>query len=135
MLGFTPCRKCIRKQPNATLANVHRCVRFIFPKSNSFGLIKQLTMDLTHILICLVCYFLTDIDALMFHLAPNTKKCLKEEIHKDVLVTGEYSLSDAPGHKTSLIVGFIVILIYHVHFFPFGSTCYPGDMGFHAHTL
>lgn len=40
----------------------------------------------------------------MFHLAPNGKKCLKEEIHKDVLVTGEYTMSDAPGHKTSLIV-------------------------------
>ena len=85
---------------------MHRCVRYFPPESNSFSTIKQLTMDLTHILICLVCYFLTDIDALMFHLAPNTKKCLKEEIHKDVLVTGEYNLSDAPGHKTSLIVGY-----------------------------
>ena len=43
-------------------------------------------------------------DALMFHLPPNTKKCLREEIHKDVLVTGEYSTSDAPGQKINLAV-------------------------------
>lgn len=62
-------------------------------------------MDVTNVLILCLCYFITDIDALMFHLVPNGKKCLKAEIHKDVLVTGEYSLSDSPGHKTSLIVG------------------------------
>lgn len=40
----------------------------------------------------------------MFHLSPNQKKCLKEEIHKDVLVTGEYELSDAPGQHANLKV-------------------------------
>ena len=61
-------------------------------------------MDLVHIIcalsgICFIC-----IDGLSFHLAPHTRRCLKEEIHKDVLVTGEYELSDGPGHKTSLRV-------------------------------
>ncbi len=41
-------------------------------------------------------------NGLMFHLTPNTKKCLKEEIHKDVLVTGEYEISDGPGQKANL---------------------------------
>ncbi|XP_033104929.1 transmembrane emp24 domain-containing protein 10-like [Anneissia japonica] len=49
--------------------------------------------------------FVTEICGLSMMLPPNVKKCLKEEIHKDVLVTGEYKLSDAPGHKTSLHVG------------------------------
>lgn len=40
----------------------------------------------------------------MFHLGANQRKCLKEEIHKDVLVTGEYELSDAPGQKANLRV-------------------------------
>lgn len=44
------------------------------------------------------------LDALMFHLSPNQKKCLREEIHKDVLVTGDYELSDGPGQKTHLKV-------------------------------
>ncbi|XP_071486902.1 transmembrane emp24 domain-containing protein 10-like [Diadema setosum] len=39
-----------------------------------------------------------------FMLSPNIRRCLKEEIHKDILVTGDYRLSDAPGHKTTLHV-------------------------------
>ncbi|GAB1609688.1 transmembrane emp24 domain-containing protein 10-like [Argonauta hians] len=42
--------------------------------------------------------------SLMFHLPPNQKKCLREEIHKDLLVTGEYDISEAPGQKTNLAV-------------------------------
>lgn len=45
------------------------------------------------------------VDCISFMLTPNVKKCLKEEIHKDVLVTGEYKLSEAPGHNTLLHVG------------------------------
>jgi len=40
----------------------------------------------------------------MFHLPSNGKKCLKEEIHEGVLVTGEYDSSDALGHKLELLV-------------------------------
>ncbi|KAM8921038.1 transmembrane emp24 domain-containing protein 10 isoform 1-T1 [Pelodytes ibericus] len=34
---------------------------------------------------------------LSFPLPPNSRKCLREEIHKDVLVTGEYEVSEAHG--------------------------------------
>lgn len=61
-------------------------------------------MDVLHILSVLVLLTVVSVDSLMFHLAANQKKCLKEEIHKDVLVTGEYQLSDVPGHKTQLLV-------------------------------
>jgi len=60
--------------------------------------------------VCIRCLVLTvalclsTVDALMFHLSPNHRKCLKEEIHKDVLVTGEYELSDAPGQIANLKV-------------------------------
>ena len=40
----------------------------------------------------------------MFHLPINSKKCLKEEIHKDVLVKGEYFVSEVVGHHTKLEV-------------------------------
>jgi hypothetical protein len=43
-------------------------------------------------------------DGLRFHIRPNSKKCLKEEIHKDVPVTGEYELSEAPGQKSSITI-------------------------------
>ena len=61
-------------------------------------------MDIAHYLCLLFCICLVSIDALRFQLPPNHKKCLKEEIHKDVLVTGEFELSEAPGQKTTLHV-------------------------------
>ena len=53
-----------------------------------------------------VLYFvcLSSIQSLMFYLPVNTRKCLKEEIHKDVLVKGEYELTEIPGHHTKLEV-------------------------------
>lgn len=39
----------------------------------------------------------------MFQLPANSKKCLKEEIRKSEVVSGEYDLTDAPGQKTDLI--------------------------------
>ena len=34
-----------------------------------------------------------------FHLSPGSKKCIKEEIHKDVVVTGEYECKESPNHQ------------------------------------
>ena len=48
---------------------------------------------------------LSPTESLRFHLQPNTKRCLKEEMRKDVLVTGEYELTSAPGQRTDLTVG------------------------------
>lgn len=44
------------------------------------------------------------VSALSFTLPPGQEKCLREEVHKDVLVTGEYRLSEAPHQKTHLTV-------------------------------
>uniref|UniRef100_J3S8M0 Transmembrane emp24 domain-containing protein 10 n=1 Tax=Crotalus adamanteus TaxID=8729 RepID=J3S8M0_CROAD len=43
---------------------------------------------------------------LSFHLPPLSRKCLKEELHRDVMVTGEYEVSEAaaPGIRTNLKV-------------------------------
>ena len=49
------------------------------------------------------------VDSLMFHVKPNHKKCLREEIHKNVLVTGDYDISEAPGQKAFLRVSFRVV--------------------------
>jgi hypothetical protein len=49
-------------------------------------------MDLpTHLLLYISCIILS-VESLMFNLEPNNRKCLKEEIHKGVLVTGEYEV-------------------------------------------
>ena len=42
--------------------------------------------------------------SISFTLPTDVKKCLQEEVHKDVLVVGEFKLSDAPGQTTDLKV-------------------------------
>ncbi|XP_065832890.1 transmembrane emp24 domain-containing protein 10-like [Oscarella lobularis] len=39
-----------------------------------------------------------------FRLPVGVKKCLRDEVHKDVLVVGHYRLSDAPMQKTDIKV-------------------------------
>lgn len=46
------------------------------------------------------------VNSLSFTLVAGSKKCLREEVHKDVLVTGEYKLSEAPI-KTHLTVSYL----------------------------
>lgn len=42
--------------------------------------------------------------SIRFKLAPDTRKCIKDEVHKDVLVLGQYDLSEAPMQKTDILV-------------------------------
>ena len=35
---------------------------------------------------------------------PLPRKCLKEEIHKDVLVTGEFEVNEIAGQKVDLMI-------------------------------
>lgn len=59
----------------------------------------------TYVHLFVVCLtFLSSIESLMFYLPANTRKCLKEEIHKDILVKGDYFVSDIAGHHTKLEV-------------------------------
>uniref|UniRef100_A0A673JDF3 Transmembrane emp24 domain-containing protein 10-like n=1 Tax=Sinocyclocheilus rhinocerous TaxID=307959 RepID=A0A673JDF3_9TELE len=40
--------------------------------------------------------------SISFYLPVRSRKCLREEIHKDVLVTGEYEIIEQPNTKTNL---------------------------------
>lgn len=42
--------------------------------------------------------------SISFFLPVNSRKCLREEIHKDVLVTGEYEITEQANTKTNLKV-------------------------------
>jgi p24 family protein delta-1 len=53
----------------------------------------------------LINLFLTE--ALRFYVSTNEKRCLKEEIHKNVVMTGDYEISDSVGHTMTVIVSFI----------------------------
>lgn len=57
------------------------------------------------LLISLFSLTILQTESLSFTLSAGAKKCLREEVHKDILVTGEYRLSDAPI-KTHLTVSF-----------------------------
>ena len=48
---------------------------------------------------------------LSFTLSAGTKKCLREEVHKDILVTGEYRLSEAN------IVTDLIVSVFEMPFF------------------
>ncbi|XP_006823743.1 transmembrane emp24 domain-containing protein 10-like [Saccoglossus kowalevskii] len=61
-------------------------------------------MNIFQVLIAVALICFVGVQSLSFYLPVNNRKCLKEEIHKDVLVTGDYDLSDAPGQKTLLHV-------------------------------
>lgn len=57
-------------------------------------------MGLKSNVIAILCATLcVSVNCLMFHLPVNSKKCLKEEIHKDVLVTGIYDVSEISGSQ------------------------------------
>lgn len=51
-----------------------------------------------------LCVAINSAQALMFYLTPSVRKCLKEEIHKDILVKGDYEITEVPGHHTKLEV-------------------------------
>ena len=56
---------------------------------------------------CLLLLFLSNIllgSALRFYVPTNEKKCLKEEIHRNVVMTGDYEFSDVIGHTSSVHV-------------------------------
>jgi len=55
------------------------------------------------LLIACLISFISNIHSISFTLTSQTKKCLREEVHKNVLVTGEYRVSEAPI-KTHLTV-------------------------------
>ncbi|XP_069824344.1 transmembrane emp24 domain-containing protein 10-like isoform X2 [Dendropsophus ebraccatus] len=55
-------------------------------------------------LLLVSCVLLPGTGAISFYLPAGGRKCLKEEIHKDVLVTGAYEAAEVPGSVTHIKV-------------------------------
>lgn len=55
------------------------------------------------ILIYLFLFFLP-INAIRFYMNSNEVKCLKEKIHRNVVLTGEYTFSNALGYSATVHV-------------------------------
>lgn len=45
-------------------------------------------------------------EGLRFYMSSNNVKCLKEEIHRNIVLTGEYEFSTALGHSATVHVCF-----------------------------
>ncbi|XP_011253225.1 transmembrane emp24 domain-containing protein bai isoform X1 [Camponotus floridanus] len=61
-------------------------------------------MSRAHVGAFLAIFLIAQAHGIMFYLEPNTHKCLKEEVQADVLVTGEYEVSEAMGQKTDYVI-------------------------------
>jgi hypothetical protein len=60
-------------------------------------------MEFQHYTLLLISVYFMFAEGIHFHLASNQKKCLREEVHKNVLVTGEYEAQDN-GQRVDLTV-------------------------------
>ena len=56
-------------------------------------------MEMLRTLALLISMLLVSVDSVMFHLEANARKCLAEEIRQNILVTGEFEVSEAPGQQ------------------------------------
>jgi len=61
-------------------------------------------MRLSCSLLFLLFIIIPDAFGITFYLPPDATKCIREEVHKDVLVVGEYNLNDAPYLRTDIVV-------------------------------
>ena len=59
-------------------------------------------MELVQILFLLFAGLCGSVDSVMFFLESNARKCLAEEIRKDVLVTGDYQVTEQPGQQVDI---------------------------------
>ena len=76
------------------------------PTSLAFSAGVSGTMKKVAVVVCLLTLTVADCRGISFRLEPEIRKCVKEEVHKDVLVVGEYRLSDMEGQRTDLVVGY-----------------------------
>ena len=56
----------------------------------------------------LVVFVVPECLGITFYLPVDSTKCIREEVHKDVLVVGEYQLSDVPLMRTDILVSIII---------------------------
>lgn len=62
----------------------------------------------TLLLVLLVFGLLRASLSISFYLDPDSKKCIREEVHKDVLVVGDYEVEDSTSQKTNIEVCHVI---------------------------
>lgn len=62
---------------------------------------------ITYVDVILIIVLISQAASIRFLVPSNGQKCLKEEIHKDVVVTGSYEFADSAGHINSVHVCYL----------------------------
>ena len=57
------------------------------------------TMEVLQTLLVVAACLVMTADSVMFHLEANARKCLAEEIRQNILVTGEFEVSEMAGQQ------------------------------------
>lgn len=52
----------------------------------------------------LILSIIVSVNCIMWTQEPNSQKCLREELQQNVVVLGEYEVSEAPGQKIDYVV-------------------------------
>ena len=73
--------------------------------------VKTVLSELLKTYVVLLLFTCHMTSALRFTLPSTGKRCLKEEIHKNALVKGDYELSTVHGHHTTVKVGFLPLMM------------------------
>ncbi|KAJ8964877.1 hypothetical protein NQ314_004559 [Rhamnusium bicolor] len=60
-------------------------------------------MELWYSCVLFLTYLVT-VNCIMWNLEPNTQKCLKEELHQNVPVIGEFDVTEAAGQTVNYVV-------------------------------
>ena len=60
------------------------------------------------LVLLVICVSIRQIWSISFHLDPDSRKCIREEVHKDVLVVGDYEVEELPSQKTNIEVSHMI---------------------------
>lgn len=70
------------------------------------------------LIIVTIAYCLPATHGIMFHLPPNQRKCLREELRQNVLITGDYEVSEHSDQRVNYVVNWYPnYLLYYQYFF------------------
>lgn len=61
------------------------------------------------LLIFTIIYMFHPVQCIMFNLNPLQRKCLREELKQNVLITGEYEVTEHPGQHVKFVVSWLCI--------------------------
>lgn len=62
------------------------------------------TMRVLSLFLLIIFYFTKSCHSISFHLPPDAKKCIRDEVHKNVLVVGNYEVEEITSLKTNIEV-------------------------------